>query len=201
MKSNPKDTGAKPANQPVNDPAHAFDKQADALTKETNHRGNERERTNREFAQKQRKQSVGKWFHIPVSLWQSNVHFFIGDRLTMAKTMPDALTKAGYNFDTMRRVCETFREQNPDWLNPNTKAGDVRSADTDVFIRLNAVSFEVSDIGLMWHECLHAANIILRNVNLLGDSNVEGLAYTQEFIGTQFLKEYIASNEPVSAPK
>lgn len=119
----------------------------------------------------------------------------------MAKTMPDALTKAGYNFDTMRRVCETFREQNPDWLNPNTKAGDVRSADTDVFIRLNEVSFEVSDIGLMWHECLHAANIILRNVNLLGDSNVEGLAYTQEFIGTQFLKEYIASNEHLSAPK
>ena len=68
MKSNPKDTGAKPANQPVNDPAHAFDKQADALTKETIAE-NKRERTNREFAQRQRKQSVGKWFHIPVSLW------------------------------------------------------------------------------------------------------------------------------------
>ena len=163
--------------------------------------GVERERTNREFAQKQRKQSVGKWVHIPVSLWQSNVHFFIGDRRTMAGTMPDALMKFGYNFDVMRRVCDAFREQNPDWLDSNTKAGDVRSADTDVFIRLNEVSFEVSDIGLMWHECLHAANIILRNVNLLGDSNVEGLAYTQEFIGTQFLKEYIASNEPVSAPK
>ena len=161
----------------------------------------ERENRNCAFAQKQRKQSVGRWFHVPVSLWQSNVHFFIGDRRKMAETMPDALSKFGYNFDTMRRVCDAFREQNPDWLNPNTKAGDVRSADTDVFIRLEGVSFEVSDIGLMWHECLHAANIILRNVNLLGDSNVEGLAYTQEFIGTQFLKDYISSNETVATPK
>ena len=141
-------------------------------------------------------QKPHNWFHVPVSLWHSAVHIYIGDRRSMMQTMPDALAAYGYNFDTYRRECDAFVENNPNFLNKEDNAGDTRSGFTDVFIRLAGMTYEVTDLGVLLHECLHAANIILRNVNLLGDTNVEGLAYTQEYIYTRFLRQYVERITP-----
>ena len=136
------------------------------------------------------------WYHVDVGLWHTGVHIFIGSRRDMVASMPEALQDYGYSFDKYKRECEAFRERNPDFWNAPDNGGDARCGAEDVFIRLSSLSCELSDLGLAWHECLHAANIILCNVKLTGNTNCEGLAYTQEYIAVRFLRQYVQREHP-----
>ena len=136
------------------------------------------------------------WYHLDVELWHAIVHIYIGDRRSMVMTMPQALDDYGYSKERIQKELNTFRENNPDYLSLPLVEGEVRKADKDIFVRLESFSYNVSDIALAAHEFLHAANIILRDVNLVGDTNVEGLAYTQEYLFSEFLKRYIDRNNP-----
>lgn len=142
--------------------------------------------------------SFKNWYHINVGLWQHDVHVFIGSRQDMVKTMPDALTDYGYNFDRMKKVCDGFREDHPRFLSEPDNGGDSLGSPSsnDVFVRINTFSYDVRDLLIAMHECLHAANGILLNVGLIDNGNKEGLAYTQEFIYGSFLRQYIKSNNP-----
>lgn len=142
--------------------------------------------------------SFKNWYHINVGLWQHDVHVFIGSRQDMVKTMPDALTDYGCNFDRMKKVCDGFRKSYPNFLSETQSGGSCFGSDgePDIFVWLPEFSYGVEDICIAAHEFLHAANGILRCINLLGDTNVEGLAYTQEFIYGCFLRQYIERNNP-----
>lgn len=136
------------------------------------------------------------WYHLTVDLWHAIVHIYIGDRRSMVMTMPQSLEDYGHYKDRIQTELNTFRENNPDYLSLPQGEGEVRKADKDIFVRLDSFSYDVSAIAVAAHEFLHAANIILRDVNLIGDSNVEGLAYTQEYLFSEFLKRYIDRNNP-----
>ena len=74
------------------------------------------------------------------------------------------------------------------WFRRHPSADSLNSGDSfgesgHIFIRINPfVLGDLDSIAILAHECLHAANGILRYVGVMGDDNVEVLAYTQEFI-------------------
>ena len=136
------------------------------------------------------------WYHLDVELWHAIVHIYIGDRRSMVMTMPQALDDYGHSKERIKTELNTFRENHHDYLNLPPGEGEVRKAEKDIFVRLDSFSYNVADIAVAAHEFLHAANIILRDVNLIGDSNVEGLAYTQEYLFSEFLKRFIDRNNP-----
>jgi hypothetical protein len=142
--------------------------------------------------------SLKNWFHIDVALWQHTVHVFIGTRREMVEQMPAALAAYGYSSDQTKKVCDDFGKNCPDFLSKPENGGDSLGSDSsnDVFVRLNSFSYEVSDLLMAMHECLHAANGILVNVGLVDNGNKEGLAYTQEFLYGSFLRQYIERNTP-----
>ena len=136
------------------------------------------------------------WYHLTVDLWHAIVHIYIGDRRSMVMTMPQSLDDYGHSKERIQTELNSFRENNPDYLSLPQGEGEVRKADKDIFVRLDSFSYDVSAIAVAAHEFLHVANIILRDVNLIGDSNMEGLAYTQEYLFSEFLKRFIDRNNP-----
>lgn len=114
---------------------------------------------------------------MPVDLWCQQVFLFIGYRDEMADD---------YERYFVGRAAEMGVIEN--WLRRHPSADAHTDGDTFgeagiVFIRVRPFTLgDLDDIAILSHECLHAANGILRDVGVMGDDNVEVLAYTQEYI-------------------
>lgn len=137
------------------------------------------------------------WYHIDVALWHYIVHVYIGSRQMMISTMQceNCVTDDGRTYD-MESVCKSFCDKYSDYFSSEPKSGESKDVGNHVFVRLDNFSFDINDILIAMHECLHAANIVLRGVNLIGDGNVEGLAYTQEYIYGEFMRQYMSRHTP-----
>lgn len=127
------------------------------------------------------------WIELPVDFWGQQVFLFIGYRDEMKE-------------DYGRYFCGRDAETNviEDWLrrhpaNDNHTDGDTFGDSGMIFIRKDRFHLgNLDDLAILSHECLHAANGILRDVGVMGDDNVEVLAYTQEFIFKGLMKEIMS---------
>lgn len=145
----------------------------------------------------------GSWFVCDVSLWQCKCYLFVGTTLEMMSSVAEENPPN----PIVRSLSKDCREFVWDWLNRHKdfpSGGDAFGKDTICFIRLDEfVIGHLEEDALFMHECLHAANGILRAIGLQGDGNCEGLAYTQEFIYLNFMKQMMSAKglEPVRIEK
>lgn len=117
------------------------------------------------------------WIELSVDLWCHRAHLFIGSHTEMYDNYKEYFARHSLE----QTIVENWFRRHPsaDSLN----SGDSFGESGHIFIRINPfVLGDLDSIAILAHECLHAANGILRYVGVMGDDNVEVLAYTQEFI-------------------
>ena len=132
---------------------------------------------------------ASKWFYCDVALWRCGVFLFVGSPEEMHSSLvsKDGLPAemGGDEIDYAKSFLEKHHKHT---------AGDAFGNGDFTFIRLAEMNICcLQHIAVLSHECLHAANAILRTVGLMGDDNVEGMAYTQEFIFEAFMKKCMES--------
>ena len=135
-----------------------------------------------------RPRNVGKgWVELPVDLWGSCVNLFIGTR----DEMSDDVELYFCGRDAEIAVADNWLRRHPS--GDKHTDGDTFGDSGLVFIRVNTFFLgDLDDLAILSHECLHAANSILRHIGVMGDDNVEVLAYTQEFIFKGLLKKIMS---------
>lgn len=132
------------------------------------------------------------WFFLDVPIFHSRVFLYVGDDNGMMRTAESYIAELGH--DDARMLGEYVKGE----LQKRTD----EDYDTDglsfgfngnAFIRVSRLrTGNLDDLLLLNHECLHAANAILRHIELREDSNIEGLCYTHEYIVGGFLKQTMA---------
>ena len=127
------------------------------------------------------------WIELPVDLWGQHVFLFIGYRDEMAEDYERYFLGRALE----RSVVEDWLRRHP--ANDNHTDGDTFGDSGIIFIRKDGFHLgDLDDIAILAHECLHAANGILRDVGVMGDDNVEVLAYTQEYIFKGLMKKLMS---------
>ena len=127
------------------------------------------------------------WIELPVDLWGQHVFLFIGYRDEMAEDYERYFLGRALE----RSVVEDWLRRHP--ANDNHTDGDTFGDSGIIFIRKDGFHLgDLDDIAILSHECLHAANGILRDVGVMGDDNVEVLAYTQEYIFKGLMKKLVS---------
>lgn len=129
------------------------------------------------------------WVELPVDLWCHQAHLFIGSHDEMHDNYKEHFAEHSLE----QTIVENWFRRHPsvDSLN----SGDSFGESGHVFIRINPhILGDLDSIAILAHECLHAANGILRYVGVMGDDNVEVMAYTQEFLFKGLMQKIMHNN-------
>ena len=123
-----------------------------------------------------------------VDVWGSPVFLVVGPNERCADIVLKALPKDYAYADFLKKEFED--EVNP--LMKNARSCGLQFCDDagNVFMWMPSLDVSLaSNTGILVHECLHAANTILRNVGVVDDQeSKEVLAHTQQHILYEFLK-------------
>ena len=142
------------------------------------------------------------WFRCEVAMLMTNVLCFVGNRKEMLDTLFEAPVMKGlpkeHIVEIGGEIAEVFDKR------CNSVAGEVIPYGDIQFIRLSEFSGAVYDVCVLAHECLHAAEWMLRNMGIKEQENrtSELLAYTQEYIfKTLMMALYRANGYDLSGDK
>lgn len=123
-----------------------------------------------------------QWFFLDVEIFHSRVFVFVGTRKDMAKTAEATIRDKFHQHDA-KKLANFVRHKFEGRWGQHCTNGDSFGFLGNVFIRLDSMTTgNIFDILIFNHECLHAANQILRYIELREDDNIEGLCYTHEYI-------------------
>lgn len=129
------------------------------------------------------------WLELSVDLWCQQIHLFIGSHTEMYDNYKEYFD--GHPLE--QTIVEDWFRRHPS-ADTNT-SGDSFGESGHIFIRINPfVLGDLDGIAILAHECLHAANGILRYVGVMGDDNMEVMAYTQEFIFKGLMQKIMQKN-------
>lgn len=103
------------------------------------------------------------WIELPVDFWGQQVFLFIGYRDEMAEDYERYFLGRALE----RNVVENWLSRHPS--NDSHTDGDTFGDSGMIFIRKDRFHLgNLDDIAILSHECLHAANGILRDVGVMG---------------------------------
>lgn len=137
-----------------------------------------------------RKKNIDKWYHTFIDLYSVDVFLYVGDQNKMLSKqyedfMGEKLKDHQFITDSIRSYLGSDDNDSNNWCMPVYD----KNRHLHVIICVEQINSKPDIVGVLSHECLHAAIFICNFCGIRDDdSGFESLCYLQEKILTEFYK-------------